>query len=50
MKVASAARRLAPIFLVAAFAIAPLMSPAMAQKQGGSITVGLEFDIPGFDP
>ena len=25
-------------------------SPASAQKQGGSITVGLELDIPGFDP
>jgi 4-phytase/acid phosphatase/peptide/nickel transport system substrate-binding protein len=24
--------------------------PASAQKQGGSITVGLEADIPGFDP
>ena len=24
--------------------------PASAQKQGGSITVGLELDIPGFDP
>ena len=23
---------------------------AQAQKQGGSITVGLELDIPGFDP
>ena len=24
--------------------------PASAQKQGGSITMGLELDIPGFDP
>jgi len=24
--------------------------PALAQKQGGSLTVGLELDIPGFDP
>jgi 4-phytase/acid phosphatase/peptide/nickel transport system substrate-binding protein len=24
--------------------------PASAQKKGGSITVGLELDIPGFDP
>ena len=23
--------------------------PAMAQKQGGTLTVGLELDIPGFD-
>ena len=26
------------------------LQPRRAQKQGGSITVGLEFDIPGFDP
>jgi peptide/nickel transport system substrate-binding protein len=50
MKAASAARRLALIFLVAAFALVPLTSPASAQKPGGSITVGLEFEIPGFDP
>ncbi len=50
MKTASAARRLALIFLVAAFALVPLMTPAVAQKPGGSITVGLEFEIPGFDP
>ena len=25
-------------------------APASAQKKGGSITVGLELDIPGFDP
>ena len=24
--------------------------PAFAQKQGGTLTVGLELDIPGFDP
>ena len=24
--------------------------PALAQKKGGSLTVGLELDIPGFDP
>jgi len=50
MKTASAARGLALIFLVAAFALVPLMTPAVAQKPGGSITVGLEFEIPGFDP
>jgi peptide/nickel transport system substrate-binding protein len=49
MKAAYAARALAPIFLVTAFAAQPT-SPANAQKQGGSITVGLELDIPGFDP
>jgi peptide/nickel transport system substrate-binding protein len=27
-----------------------LAGPAIAQKQGGSITVGLELDIAGFDP
>src|SRR4051812_46601131 len=30
--------------------VALLATPASAQKQGGSITVGLELDIPGFDP
>src|SRR4051812_28929120 len=34
----------------AAIALALLAVPATAQKQGGSITVGLELDIPGFDP
>src|SRR4051812_5244178 len=34
----------------AAIGIALLSGPAAAQKQGGSITVGLELDIPGFDP
>jgi 4-phytase/acid phosphatase/peptide/nickel transport system substrate-binding protein len=44
------ARTLAKFFLVAASGIALLAGPANAQKQGGSITVGLELDIPGFDP
>jgi 4-phytase/acid phosphatase/peptide/nickel transport system substrate-binding protein len=26
------------------------VAPALAQKQGGTLTVGLELDIPGFDP
>src|SRR5262244_4287278 len=43
-------RAFAPIFLVAAFGAAFSISSALAQKQGGSITVGLELDIPGFDP
>ncbi len=43
-------RALAPIFLAAAFACGPGTGPASAQKQGGSITVGLELNIPGFDP
>ncbi len=42
------ASALAPIFLVAAFALSG--SPAIAQKAGGTMTVGLELDIPGFDP
>jgi len=50
MKAATRSRALAQIFHVAAFGIALLASPASAQKQGGSITVGLELDIPGFDP
>src|SRR4030081_2485292 len=41
---------LARIFLVAGFGVAMSVSPASAQKSGGSITVGLELDIPGFDP
>jgi peptide/nickel transport system substrate-binding protein len=50
MKAATALRRLAPIFLVTALANPAFTGPAHAQKQGGSITVGLELDIPGFDP
>jgi len=49
MKAAAAARRLALISLCG-IALVPLMAPAVAQKPGGSITVGLEFEIPGFDP
>ena len=36
--------------MAAALAVAVFAAPAQAQKQGGSITVGLELDIPGFDP
>ena len=54
MKAAIRSRALAPIFHVAVFGLALVQvlvaSPASAQKQGGSITVGLELDIPGFDP
>src|SRR5580700_10594713 len=50
MKAAIARRGFAPIFLATAFAISAWTGPVSAQKQGGSITVGLEFDIPGFDP
>lgn len=48
--IAAAARKHAPIFLVAAFALLPLTGPAQAQKSGGSITVGQELEIAGFDP
>ena len=41
---------LARLFLVAGFAISLSVIPASAQKKGGSITMGLELDIPGFDP
>jgi peptide/nickel transport system substrate-binding protein len=41
---------LARLFLVAGFAISLCAVPASAQKKGGSITMGLELDIPGFDP
>ncbi len=35
---------------VAAAGLLLLALPAHAQKQGGSITLGVELDIPGFDP
>src|ERR1700756_1411642 len=50
MKAAIARRSFASIFLVTAFAISAWTGPVAAQKPGGSITVGLELDIPGFDP
>ena len=50
MKAAIRSSALARIFLVAGFGVALSAIPANAQKAGGSITVGLELDIPGFDP
>src|SRR4051794_41750195 len=50
MKAAICVRALAPIFLATVFAGSLWTGPANAQKQGGNITVGLEVDIPGFDP
>lgn len=38
------------LLVVAAAAAVLAAGPAMAQKQGGTLTVGLELDIPGFDP
>ena len=49
MKAAIRSSALARIFLVAGFGVALSAMPANAQKAGGSITVGLELDIPGFD-
>ena len=49
MKTGIRSGSLARIFLVAGFAAALSVPPAIAQKAGGSITVGLELDIPGFD-
>jgi peptide/nickel transport system substrate-binding protein len=43
-------RKPAQIFLGAAFGAVMFAAAAYAQKPGGSITVGLEFDIPGLDP
>ncbi len=42
--------RLLKTFLPLAAAAGLAASPAMAQKQGGTLTVGLELDIAGFDP
>ncbi len=50
MKPSIRSHMLTRIFLGATFGLALLASPASAQKPGGSITVGLEVDIPGFDP
>ncbi len=50
MKAVSRSNKLAQIFLGTAFGVALFAGAANAQKQGGSITVGLELDIPGFDP
>src|SRR5258708_23595412 len=50
MTAAIGSRKLAQIFLGAALGVAVFAGAASAQKQGGSITVGLELDIPGFDP
>ena len=50
MTAAVRSNALARIFLVAGFAVSLCAVPASAQKKGGSITVGLELDIPGFDP
>jgi peptide/nickel transport system substrate-binding protein len=43
-------RLLASAFVLAAAIMGFGAGPAMAQKQGGTLTVGLELDIAGFDP
>jgi peptide/nickel transport system substrate-binding protein len=50
MKAFCHSRALARIFLATAFSLGLFAGAAHAQKPGGSITVGLEVDIPGFDP
>jgi 4-phytase/acid phosphatase/peptide/nickel transport system substrate-binding protein len=50
MKSRFRSRAVARTILGMAAGVSLLVSPALAQKQGGSITVGLELDIPGFDP
>ena len=50
MKAESRSRTFAQTLFSATVGLALFASPAVAQKQGGSITVGLELDIAGFDP
>ncbi|HET7122659.1 MAG TPA: ABC transporter substrate-binding protein, partial [Bradyrhizobium sp.] len=50
MTAVSRSSKLAQIFLGTAFGIAVFAGAAGAQKRGGSITMGLELDIAGFDP
>ena len=50
MKALCHSRALSRIFLATAFGLCLFAGAAQAQKPGGSITVGLELDIPGFDP
>jgi peptide/nickel transport system substrate-binding protein len=49
MKAAVVRRSVVPIFLVTAFVTFAWTGQAAAQKPGGTVTVGLELDIPGFD-
>jgi hypothetical protein len=43
-------RRLIRTVTPGALVFVLLTAPAVAQKQGGTATLGLELDIPGFDP
>ena len=46
----SIASRLAKIMLPLAAVAGLAATPALAQKKGGTLTVGVELDIAGFDP
>ncbi|MCC8946891.1 peptide/nickel transport system substrate-binding protein [Bradyrhizobium sp. USDA 4518] len=50
MKLVGRAHAVARIFLVAGFSAAAFAASANAQKLGGTLNVGQELDIPGFDP
>src|SRR3954468_9117782 len=50
MTAAFRSRKFPQTLFSAAMGAALLGAPESAQKSGGSITVGLELDIPGFDP
>jgi 4-phytase/acid phosphatase/peptide/nickel transport system substrate-binding protein len=43
-------KMLRQLSLAAVAALAFAAGPALAQKKGGTLTVGVELDIPGFDP
>ena len=43
-------KMLRQLSLAAMAALAFAAGPALAQKKGGTLTVGVELDIPGFDP
>jgi 4-phytase/acid phosphatase/peptide/nickel transport system substrate-binding protein len=50
MKAEFRSRAFARMIFIAAIGVTLFAGPAMAQKRGGSITMGLELDIAGFDP
>jgi peptide/nickel transport system substrate-binding protein len=50
MKAEFRSRAFARMIFSVAIGVTVFAGPAMAQKQGGSITMGLELDIAGFDP
>ena len=50
MSVKTGLRRLIRTVTPGAFVFVLIAVPAAAQRQGGTATLGLELDIPGFDP